>query len=167
MDIFELIRYATNVGLQVALTPSATPLATLPAIQTARNSGVRRLGISLDGSDAKTHDGFRGWQGSFDRTLQMMADARQVGLAVQVNTTITRRNFHQIDNREMSHGPAHVLPPLSKFILSFHICRDAFFWRSALATTPDSRFERNRLMTPKAEYCSLAISHLIHPTGRK
>jgi radical SAM protein len=96
-DIFDLIRYATDAGLQVALTPSATPLATLPAIQAAKDSGVRRLGISLDGSDAKTHDGFRGWQGSFDRTLQMIADARQVGLPVQVNTTITRRNFHQID----------------------------------------------------------------------
>jgi MoaA/NifB/PqqE/SkfB family radical SAM enzyme len=55
------------------------------------------LGISLDGADAATHDAFRGWQGSFDRTMQMLADARELDLPVQVNTTVTRRNVHQID----------------------------------------------------------------------
>lgn len=96
-DLFDLIRHAIDRGLQVALTPSATPLATREAFQKARDAGVRRLGISLDGADAETHDAFRGWEGSFARTLRMLADARELGLAVQINTTITRRNFHQID----------------------------------------------------------------------
>jgi radical SAM protein len=96
-DLFELVRHATAVGLHVALTPSATPLATRDAFQRAREAGVRALGISLDGADAQTHDAFRGWEGSFDRTLRMLADARDLGLPVQVNTSITRRNFKQID----------------------------------------------------------------------
>jgi len=96
-DLFELIRYATEHGLQVALTPSATPLATREAFEAARAVGVRRLGISLDGPDAKTHDAFRGWEGSFDRTLEMLANARKLNMAVQVNTTVTQRNFLQID----------------------------------------------------------------------
>ncbi|MGQ9574064.1 MAG: TIGR04053 family radical SAM/SPASM domain-containing protein [Thermoguttaceae bacterium] len=96
-DLFELIGRAAGVGLQVGLTPSATPLATREAFRRAQKAGVAVLGISLDGADAPTHDAFRGWSGSFERTLRMLADARQLGLAVQVNTTITRRNFHQID----------------------------------------------------------------------
>ncbi len=96
-DLFKLIRHATAKGLQVALTPSATPLATPTALRSARDAGVSRLGISLDGPDAKTHDSFRGWEGSFDRTLTMLDNAVDLGLGVQVNTTITRRNFHQID----------------------------------------------------------------------
>ncbi len=96
-DLFPLIRHAVAKGLQVALTPSATPLATFDAFQAAREAGVRSLGISLDGADAKTHDSFRGWEGSFQRTLRMLDSARQLELAVQVNTSITRRNFHQID----------------------------------------------------------------------
>jgi AdoMet-dependent heme synthase len=96
-DLFDLIRHATGAGLQVALTPSATPLATREAFQAAREAGIRRLGISLDGADARTHDAFRGWEGSFDRTLVMLRNARELGLAVQVNTTITRRNFQHID----------------------------------------------------------------------
>ncbi len=97
-DLFELIRYATAKKLQVALTPSATALATSSALRSAREAGVSRLGISLDGADAKTHDAFRGWQGSFDRTLKMMDNAVELGLGIQVNTTITRRNFEQIDD---------------------------------------------------------------------
>ncbi len=96
-DLFDLIRYAVGRGLQVALTPSATPLATFEAFERARAAGVRRLGISLDGADAATHDAFRGWQGSFERTLRMLEDARKLDLGVQVNTTITRRNVGQID----------------------------------------------------------------------
>jgi radical SAM protein len=96
-DLCDLIRYAVAAGLQVALTPSATPLATREAFQSARDAGVLRLGISLDGADAKTHDAFRGWEGSFERTLVMLQNARDLGMAVQVNTTITRRNFQQID----------------------------------------------------------------------
>jgi AdoMet-dependent heme synthase len=96
-DLFELIRHATARRLQLALTPSATPLATREAFERARAAGVHRLGISLDGADAKTHDAFRGWEGSFDRTLGMLENARQLGMAVQVNTTVCRRNMHQID----------------------------------------------------------------------
>jgi radical SAM protein len=96
-DLFDLIRHAAQVQLQVALTPSATPLATYEAFQAARDAGVRRLGISLDGADAATHDAFRGWSGSFERTLRMLNDACRLELPVQLNTSITRRNFHQID----------------------------------------------------------------------
>ena len=96
-DLFELIRHAVGSGLEVALTPSATPLATFEAFGRAKEAGIRALGISLDGTDAETHDAFRGWEGSFDRTLRMLDDARKLNLPVQVNTTITRRNFDQID----------------------------------------------------------------------
>jgi radical SAM protein len=95
-DLFDLIRHARDVGLQVALTPSATPLATVDALAHAKEAGVARLGISLDGADAETHDAFRGWQGSFDRTLEMLEHARQLDMPVQINTSITRRNFDQI-----------------------------------------------------------------------
>lgn len=97
-DLFDLIRHAAGAGLQIALTPSATPLATYEAFSAAKDAGVSRLGISLDGADAAVHDAFRGWSGSFERTLQMLANARRLQLPVQVNTSVTRRNFHQLDD---------------------------------------------------------------------
>jgi len=96
-DLFQLLEYAVARGLNVALTPSATPLATPDALRQARMAGVSALGLSLDAADAPTHDAFRGWEGSFARSLEILDAARSLGFYIQVNTTITRRNVEQID----------------------------------------------------------------------
>ncbi|QDU58680.1 TIGR04053 family radical SAM/SPASM domain-containing protein [Aeoliella mucimassa] len=95
-DLFELIRYARDKGLRLALTPSATPLATYDALSQAKQAGIGCLGVSLDGADAETHDAFRGWSGSYARTLEMLEDAKRLGLPVQVNTTVSKRNVGQL-----------------------------------------------------------------------
>jgi radical SAM protein with 4Fe4S-binding SPASM domain len=96
-DIFALIEYAANLGLRVAITPSATPLVTPAAICRLRDSGISRIAISLDGADEQTHDAMRGFDGTMKRSLEVLADARDAGLSIQVNTTLTRLNFDQID----------------------------------------------------------------------
>ncbi|MCL2117274.1 MAG: TIGR04053 family radical SAM/SPASM domain-containing protein [Planctomycetaceae bacterium] len=97
-DLFSLIEHATSLGIQAALTPSATPLATQEAFERAKQAGVQALGISLDGPNATIHDAFRGFEGSFAKTLEMLEFARNLQLPVQVNTSITRRNFDLIDD---------------------------------------------------------------------
>lgn len=96
-DVFELTEHAIRAGLEVAMTPSATPLVTSSAVQRLKQVGLHRLAVSLDGADARTHDGFRGVPGSYDRTLQIISDARECGLPVQINTTVSRANVAQLD----------------------------------------------------------------------
>ena len=96
-DIFDLVRFAVDKGLSTAMTPSATPLVTHEAILRLKEAGLTRLALSIDAADAATHDAFRGVPGSFDRTIQILNDAHSVGLPIQVNTTITRRNVGQVD----------------------------------------------------------------------
>ncbi len=96
-DLVELVRYGTDIGLRVALTPSATPLVTDQLLTDLKAAGLARLAISLDGVDAATHDAFRGVAGSFDRTLQILRTARELGLTTQVNTSITPANEHQLE----------------------------------------------------------------------
>jgi AdoMet-dependent heme synthase len=96
-DIFELIEYATERRLNVAITPSATPLVTRQAIQRLCRAGISRMAISIDGADARTHDNRRGVVGSFRRSLQILADARAECVPIQVNTTVTPANVQQID----------------------------------------------------------------------
>ena len=96
-DIYELVKYATGRGLSVAVTPSATPLVTGRALWRLKEAGMQRLALSLDGADAKTHDATRGVRGSFERTLQILANARASRIPVQINTTLTPENYCQIE----------------------------------------------------------------------
>ncbi len=100
-DVFDLVEHAVELGLKTAMTPSATKLVTSEAVTRLKNAGLHRLAVSLDGADAARHDTFRGVPGSFQRTLEIMRDARAVNLPMQINTTISRHNFDQID--EMAH----------------------------------------------------------------
>ncbi len=96
-DLFRIITHGVRQELPIAITPSATPLLTRDVVQQFVRLGVRRLAVSLDGADAVTHDAFRGWSGSFQRTLAVMDWAREAGLPLQVNTTVVRSNLHQLD----------------------------------------------------------------------
>lgn len=97
-DVYELVQHAADLGLRPSMTPSATPLLTREAIVKLKDSGLARLAISLDGPTAEIHDGFRRVQGSFDLTIQGARWAREIGLSVQINTTITRHNLGYLDN---------------------------------------------------------------------
>lgn len=97
-DIFELIEYASSKGVRTSLTPSATPLITREAIQRLKDCGLARLAVSLDGPTPAIHDAFRRVEGSFEWTMNAVRWAREIDLPVQINTTITRHNLHQLDD---------------------------------------------------------------------
>jgi len=97
-DIFELVAYASARGVRTSLTPSATPLLTREAIARLKECGLARLAISLDGPTAAIHDAFRRVPGSFQWTMDAVRWARELGLPVQINTTITRHNLAQLED---------------------------------------------------------------------
>ncbi len=94
-DIFELAKYGTSRGLRVALATNGT-LVTKDVAQKIKDAGIKRVSISLDGSDATTHDTFRGIPGAFDAAIYGMKNLQQIGVSVQINTTIARHNAHQL-----------------------------------------------------------------------
>jgi len=97
-DLFDLIAYAAHDrGLRVAFSPSATALVTKERLAKARDAGVTRTHISLDGATAESHDTFRQTPGSFQRTLEIMNDLRQLGMSLQIGTTVSRYNVNELD----------------------------------------------------------------------
>lgn len=96
-DIYELVAHAAKLGVRPSLTPSATPLLTRTAVANLKESGLARLAISLDGPTAEIHDNFRRVPGSFQWTLDGVQYAHEVGLPIQINTTITRHNLQYLD----------------------------------------------------------------------
>ncbi len=94
-DVFELARYGTDKGLRVALATNGT-MVTKACARMILDAGVRRVAISLDGVDAPTHDAFRGIPGAFDAALAGFRNLKNLGMPMQINTTVARHNAHQL-----------------------------------------------------------------------
>ncbi|MEN4042327.1 MAG: TIGR04053 family radical SAM/SPASM domain-containing protein [Anaerolineaceae bacterium] len=95
-DIFDLTAYAATCGLPVALSPSGTPLLNAGNLERLKDMGCKAISLSLDGSRADIHDTFRGVAGSYDWMVNGWKMAREIGLKVQVNTTVTRYNLFDL-----------------------------------------------------------------------
>ena len=94
-DIFQLARFATEKGIRAALATNGT-LVTKEVARKIVDSGVRRVSISLDGADAHTHDTFRGIPGAFEAAIYGLRNLKELGMSVQINTTIARHNAKQL-----------------------------------------------------------------------
>jgi len=97
-DLLPIVQYAHRRGVRTSLTPSTTPLLVRDAIFELKQSGLMRMAVSLDGSTPELHDGFRGVPGSYKRSLDAVGWCHEAALPVQVNTTVSHRNFTDLDN---------------------------------------------------------------------
>lgn len=96
-DALDLVRQATDAGLNVSLSPSATRRLLQVDFAELKAAGVQRMSLSLDGATRETHDSFRGVEGTYDRTIEAVRRAHAVGLGLQINTTLTRGNIHEYE----------------------------------------------------------------------
>lgn len=94
-DIFEIARYATDKGLQVALATNGTMINNTIARELVA-AGVKRVAISMDGAKAATHDGFRKQAGSFGRATNGFSSLKSLGMSMQINTTVTTHNADEL-----------------------------------------------------------------------
>lgn len=94
-DFFDLARYAMAAGLRAVLATNGV-LVTPEIAQEIRSVGIPRVSISLDGPTAGDHDAFRKVAGAFEASLSGIANLRSAAVPFQINTTLTRRNRHQL-----------------------------------------------------------------------
>ena len=95
-DVAELIDCGTDLGLRMTITPSGTRSLTRERIAALADAGLRRMALSLDGATAAAHDAFRGESGSFDETLEAAEHARELGIPLQINTTVCRETVDEL-----------------------------------------------------------------------
>jgi radical SAM protein len=96
-DLADLVRYAAAQGLTVALTPSGTAAATRARLAELKAAGLSRIAVSLDGPTPETHDAFRGVRGSYAWTMRIIESAIELGLPLQINSTISRRTLSDFE----------------------------------------------------------------------
>jgi AdoMet-dependent heme synthase len=95
-DIFDLARFASELGVHPAMSPSVTPDLNHGAYARMQEVGVKAVSISLDGALATTHEQVRGIPGHFAATIQAISAAVAAGLRVQVNTAVMRENLDEL-----------------------------------------------------------------------
>ena len=95
-DVFELLERAVDVGVTPSITPATTPQLDRQAIERFAEIGVNRLARSLDGATAESHDQFRGESGTFEAAIEAAEHAADVGLSIQINTTVTASTVDEL-----------------------------------------------------------------------
>ncbi len=90
-DIFEIAEYGHGLGLKMVMATNGTLLSP-EIVSRLKAVGIKRVSVSIDGHDAKTHDGFRKVEGAFERAMDGIQCLREMGMEFQINTTITREN---------------------------------------------------------------------------
>ncbi len=94
-DKFELIKYASDLGIRVAISPAVSEHLSDKALDEMYLLGVRSASISLDGIE-KTHDLVRGIDGHYLQTLEAIARLLAHGFSVQVNSTVMRTTYKDL-----------------------------------------------------------------------
>jgi radical SAM protein len=87
-DLADLIAEGKARGLRTATIPAATDALTADLVGRLADVGLDQLALSLDFPDAALHDAFRGVPGAFEKTVRAAAWAHDVGLPLQINTTV-------------------------------------------------------------------------------
>ena len=95
-DFFDLIEYAKGKGVYVAVAASVTPKLNETTISRMKEMGVDIMSLSLDGALPETHDKLRGVKGTWEKTIDALQFANEVGLRAQINTTVMRSNINEL-----------------------------------------------------------------------
>lgn len=91
-DVLELAQYAASKNIRVALATNGTLVDEKTADRIVA-AGIRRVAISLDGADRRTHDTFRGQHGAFEAAVAGFGHLHRRGMSMQINTTVSRHNL--------------------------------------------------------------------------
>ncbi|MBU0514311.1 MAG: heme b synthase, partial [Proteobacteria bacterium] len=96
-DWFDLAQYGDSLGLRMVMATNGV-LLTPQLTERIKASGIQRVSISLDGPDAASHDEFRQQPGAFAASTAGIELLRKAGVEFQINTTVTERNVHHLDD---------------------------------------------------------------------
>ena len=92
-DLEVLVAGASARGIGSSLAPAVTPKLTSERLAALKAAGIQTMSLSIDGSDATRHDGFRGVAGTFDMTMRAVDQAHRLGLPLQINTLVTEETL--------------------------------------------------------------------------
>jgi len=94
-DLFELVRYAVDLGLRPTLSTNGTLIDKKMAAR-IKETGFTYVGISLDGI-GEVNDRFRGSKGAFELAMRGFRNLVDLGQRVGLRLTLTRHNYQDLE----------------------------------------------------------------------
>jgi heme b synthase len=94
-DVFEIARYGTEKGLRMCLATNGT-LVNDKICEKIKDSGIKIVSLSLDGSEETVHDNFRNQKGAFAGTINAARLFKTSGIEFIINSSFTKRNQEEI-----------------------------------------------------------------------
>jgi MoaA/NifB/PqqE/SkfB family radical SAM enzyme len=153
-DLMGLIRYAKDRALFVFVDTNGL-VVTEDYAKQLKDNGLELLYVSIDSPDPRKHDEYRVMEGCFDKAVEAVKNALNVGLKTVVSTYVTKENlangeFQDVINLAKDLGATgvrYVLPtPAGRWLHNFgvklspqeenkvreiaefpYVCRDFYF----------------------------------------
>ena len=94
--IIDLIKLASEDGMYVSMASNGFKTAKIEHAKEFADAGLLFVQISLDGLNPETHDNFRGVPNSWNRAVQSIKNFLELGVFVEVSTTVTQENYDEI-----------------------------------------------------------------------
>jgi MoaA/NifB/PqqE/SkfB family radical SAM enzyme len=91
-DLMDLIEYAAERSIFVFVDTNGIRV-TKDFAQQLKDSGLELLYVSIDSPYGAVHDEYRGFEGCFERAIQAVKNAIEVGLKCVMSTYITKENL--------------------------------------------------------------------------
>ncbi len=94
-DVFDIAKRGTELGLRMCLATNGM-LVTDEVCGNIKDSGIRIVSLSLDGSTEAVHDNFRSVKGAFSGITNAASLFKKHGIEFIINSSFTKRNQEEI-----------------------------------------------------------------------
>ncbi|NLX18254.1 MAG: radical SAM protein [Desulfobulbus sp.] len=90
-DVFEIAAHGTDLGLRMCLATNGS-LVNAETCRRIKESGIKMVSLSLDGSTAEIHDDFRNQPGAFSGVMNAIHLFNEHKINFLINSSFTKRN---------------------------------------------------------------------------
>jgi len=87
-DLFEMIRFASNLGLRISLYTNGRKLSDMDYVKKLKNSGVYIVQIGIQSTDPEKHDWITRVKGSYAETLAGIKNCKKAGIKLRLLTVL-------------------------------------------------------------------------------
>ena len=97
-DWFKILDYCNERFTSISCLSHGGTFANMNHLRRSKEHGLKEILFSLHGPTRETHEAITNRPGSFDKILQAIKNAQELGMIVRTNCTVYYRNYKQLEN---------------------------------------------------------------------